>query len=327
MKRIAVTGSAGQIAYSFLFRAAHGDLFSQKEEVALYLCDIPGNEKVMEGVVMELEDCAFPLLKELRFGTDPFEMFADTDLALLIGAKPRGPGMERADLLMDNGKIFIEQGRALNEVADPDVKVVVVGNPCNTNCLIAMHHAPRVPRKNFHAMMRLDQNRAIAQLAQKTRAAVDTVTCMTIWGNHSTTQVPDYNNVRIKGQKVEDLIQDRHWLQNEFVGKVQKRGAEIIQARGKSSAASAASALADSVRSLYTPTPQGDWFTSAVCTDDNPYGIEKDLIFGFPCRSDGNGDYTIVPDVPLDFSTKEKIAVTQKELMAERTCIESLFHV
>jgi len=324
MKRIAVTGAAGQIAYSFLFRAAHGDLFNQKEEIELYLCDVPGTEKGLEGVAMELEDCAFPLLTGIHFGTDPIQMFQNVDLALLIGAKPRGPGMERGDLLMDNGKIFIDQGRALNESANPNVKVIVVGNPCNTNCVIAMHHAPRIPRQNFHAMMSLDQNRAKAQLAQKAATVPQKITCMTIWGNHSTTQVPDYTLAKIDGKKVEVVISDKNWLQNEFMDKVQKRGAEIIQARGKSSAASAASALIDSVKNLFTPTPKDDWFTTAVCSDNNPYGIEKNLIFGFPCRSNGDGDYKIVPDLPLEFSIKEKIAVTQKELIAERNCIESL---
>lgn len=326
MKRIVVTGAGGQIAYSLLFRVAHGDLFGNQEEIALHLCDLPGTEKIMEGVAMELGDCAFPLLKDLQFGTDPFKMFEGVDLALLIGAKPRGPGMERADLLIDNGKIFIDQGRALGESANPNVKVVVVGNPCNTNCLIAMHHAPSIPRKNFHAMMRLDQNRATFQLAHKAQVPIEEVTCMTIWGNHSTTQVPDYAHAKIHGKPVEEVIGDIEWLKEEFVEKVQKRGAEIIQARGKSSAASAASALIDSVKSLYTTTPKNTWFTSAVCSDENPYGIEKNLIFGFPCLSVGDGDYTIVPNLTPDFSMKEKIAITQKELIAERTCIKDLLH-
>ncbi len=326
MKRIAVTGAAGQIAYSFLFRAAHGDLFPQREEIALHLCDLPGTERALEGVAMELEDCAFPLLREIRFGSDPKECFAGIDLALLIGAKPRGPGMERADLLQDNGKIFIEQGQALNEAASVDAKVVVVGNPCNTNCLITMNHAPRIPRKNFHAMMRLDQNRAVAQLSKKTQAAVAKIKRMTIWGNHSTTQVPDFTQATIGGKKVEELISDRHWLQEDFFSTVQKRGAEIIEARGKSSAASAASALIDAVRSLYTKTEEGDWFTSAVCSDGNPYGIESNLIFGFPCRSKGDGSYEIVPDLPRDFFIQEKIAISQKELISERECIKDLLH-
>ena len=325
MKRIAVTGAAGQIAYSLFFRLAQGDLFEKKEPIALYLCDLPGTEAAMEGIAMELDDCAFPLLKEIRFGTDPFQMFKDIDLALLVGAKARGPGMERGDLLKDNGKIFVEQGRALNESAKKQVRVFVVGNPCNTNCLIAMNHAPDISRKNFHAMMRLDQNRAVAQLAKKAQVPVEELTCMTIWGNHSTTQIPDFSNAKIRGKPVEDVIQDRRWLQEEFFDIVQKRGAQIIKARGKSSAASAANALIDSVKSLYTPTPEGDWFTSAVCTDHNPYGIEKNLIFGFPCRSKGDGDYEIVSNVPWDFFLKEKIAITQKELISERECVQELF--
>lgn len=324
MKRIAVTGAAGQIAYSLLFRIAHGDLFENKEPIALHLCDIPGTETALEGLAMELEDCAFPLLHEVRFGIDPFEMFKEIDLALLVGAKPRGPGMERGDLLKDNGKIFTEQGRALNECASRDVKVFVVGNPCNTNCLIAMHHAPNLPRKNFHAMMRLDQNRAVAQLAKKADVAIEAVTCMTIWGNHSTTQIPDFTNARIQNRHAEEFIGDLKWLQEDFFDTVQKRGAQIIKARGKSSAASAANALVDAVRSLYTPTPAGDWFSSAVSTDNNPYGIDKNLIFGFPCRSKGDGDYEIVPDVPWDFFIKEKIAITQKELTSERECVQEL---
>jgi malate dehydrogenase len=324
MKRIVVTGAAGQIGYSFFFRAAHGDLFANKEPIALYLCDIPGTESALEGVAMELDDCAFPLLKEIRFGTNPFEMFDGVDLALLIGAKPRGPGMERSDLLLDNGKIFVEQGRALNESAEKGVKVIVVGNPCNTNCLIAMNHAPNIPRQNFHAMMRLDQNRAIAQLAKKAKVEVKDVTQVTIWGNHSTTQIPDFTNARIKDRPVEEVIPERSWLQEEFFDTVQKRGAQIIKARGKSSAASAANGLVDAVQSLYTPTPLNDWFTSAVCTDFAPYGIEKNLIFGFPCRSKGDGEYEIIPDVPWDFFIKEKIAITQQELLSERDCIQEL---
>jgi malate dehydrogenase len=324
MRRIAVTGAAGQIAYSFFFRAAHGDLFDRREPIALYLCDIPGTEAALEGLAMELEDCAFPLLKEIRFGTDPFELFEGIDLALLVGAKPRGPGMERRDLLLDNGKIFVAQGRALNESAGKDVKVIVVGNPCNTNCLIAMNNAPNVARKNFHAMLRLDQNRATAQLAKKAGVGVVDVSCMTIWGNHSTTQIPDFTNARILNQPAHEVIKDYSWLKEEFFETVQQRGAQIIKARGRSSAASAASSLVDAVKSLYTRTEEGNWFTSAVSSDQNPYGIEKNLIFGFPCRSKGDGDYEIVANLPWDFFIKEKIAITQAELISERECIQQL---
>ncbi|MCC5832145.1 MAG: malate dehydrogenase [Chlamydiales bacterium] len=322
MKRIAVTGASGQIVYSLLFRIAHGDLFPNPEPLSLHLCDLPGTERMMEGVAMELEDCAFPLLKEVRIGSNPEEQFEGVDLALLIGAKPRGAGMERADLLLDNGKIFVEQGCALDNSAKKDVKVIIVGNPCNTNCLIAMRHAGSISRRNFHAMMRLDQNRAQALLARKAGASVEEVKHLTIWGNHSATQVPDFINATIRGKKAQDLIKETEWFQGEFIETVQKRGAAIIAARGKSSAASAANGIVGSVRALYTPTPEGEWFTSAVCSDGNPYGIEENLIFGFPCRSKGDGNYEIVPDIPLDFFLKEKIAITQKELISERECVE-----
>ncbi len=322
MKRIVVTGATGQIAYSLLFRIAHGDLFPHSEPIALHLSDLLGTEAMMEGVAMELEDCAFPLLKEIHFGSDLEKQFDQVDIALLVGAKPRGPGMERADLLMDNGRIFVDQGRALGSAANKDVKVVVVGNPCNTNCLIAMSHASTLPRQNFHAMMRLDQNRAQALLARKGSAEVEEVKRLTIWGNHSATQVPDFVNATIKEKKALDVIKDPSWFQGDFIETIQKRGAAIIAARGKSSAASAANAAVESVRSLYTPTPAGEWFSSAVCSDGNPYGIEENLVFGFPCRSKGDGNYEIVPDLEWDFFLKEKIAVTQKELISERVCVE-----
>jgi malate dehydrogenase len=326
MKRIAVTGASGHIAYSFVFRAAHGDLFGKEEPIALHLYDIPGTERAMEGLAMELEDCAFPLLKEIKRGCDLYTLFEGIDLALLIGAKPRTAGMERGDLLLENGKIFVDQGKALNEVAKKDVKVIVVGNPCNTNCLIAMHQAPTLDRKNFHAMMRLDQNRAIAQLAKKGGVGVAEVERMTIWGNHSSTQVPDFIQARINKKSVLEVIQDREWLQNEFIENIQKRGSYIIEARGSSSAASAANALVDAVRSLYIPTPRDDWFTTAVCSDYNPYGIEKNLIFGFPCRSKGDGNYEIISDLSLDFFVKEKIAITQGELISERECVRNYLY-
>lgn len=322
MKKIVVTGAGGQIAYSLLFRIAHGDIF--QEPMALYLCDVPGTERIMEGVAMELEDCAFPLLHEIRIGTNPFEMFKDVDLALLVGAKPRGPGMERADLLIDNGKIFIEQGRALNDSANPHVKVFVVGNPCNTNCLIAQHFAPKLSPRNFHAMMRLDQNRGQSLLAKKAKVPIEAVSCLTVWGNHSSTQVPDFSNALINGKQALDVIHDPDWFRGEFLTTIQKRGAAIIEARGKSSAASAANALIEAVRSLYVPTKKGDWFTTAVLSNDNPYGIDPHLFFGFPCRSKGDGSWEIVPDLQLDFFIREKIAVTQQELISERECIKEL---
>lgn len=321
MKRVALTGAGGQIAYSALFRIAEGDLFGKDVPIALHLCDIPGTEKVLEGVAMELEDCAFPLLQSVHIATDPYKGFEKIDLALLVGAKPRGPGMQRADLLSENGKIFIEQGRALNAVANRDVKVLVVGNPCNTNCLIAMSEAPDLDRKNFFAMMQLDHNRAKAQIAQKAGVPVPEVTCMTVWGNHSTTQVPDFTNCLVHGESAQKKIKDQDWLHADFMTRVQNRGAEIINARGKSSAASAAHAMIDTIRNLYTPTPKGDWFTLGICTDGNPYGIEENLIFGFPCTSKGDGRYEIVPNLQWEFFIKEKIAITQEELIAERKSV------
>ena len=324
MKHVAVTGGAGQIAYSLLFRLASGDAFGPDEPISLHIRDIPEAQGALEGVAMELEDCAFPLLQEIRIGTNPAEIFEDVDCAILVGAKPRGPGMERGDLLMENAKIFVEEGRGLNESASKNVRVLVVGNPCNTNCLIAMNNAPNIPRKNFHAMMRLDQNRAAALLAKKARVPVREVKQLTIWGNHSATQVPDYRNATISRKMLPDVITDTTWLQEDFITSVQKRGAAIIAARGKSSAASAANAALDALRSLYVPTPKGEWFTSAVCSDGNPYGIEENLIFGFPCRSKGGGNFEIVPNIPWDIMLKEKIATTQKELIDERECIKDM---
>jgi malate dehydrogenase len=324
LKRVAVTGGSGQIAYNLLFRIANGDMLGAHQPVALHILELPVALQALEGVRMELEDCAFPLLKEIHIGTDPYEVFKEVDYALLIGAKPRGPGMERKDLLNDNGKIFIEQGQALNEVASEDVKVVVVGNPCNTNCLIAMTHAPRIPRKNFHAMMRLDQNRAINLLAKKAGVDVVDITEMTIWGNHSATQVPDYSHAKINKQSALEVIKDLHWLQNNFITEVQKRGAAIIAARGKSSAASAASALIDAVKALTHPTIDHDWFSTAICSDNNPYGIPENIIFSFPCRSFGKGDYHIIPGLHWDDFISERIKITLKELLEERELVSHL---
>jgi malate dehydrogenase len=320
LKRIAVTGGAGQISYSLLFRIAHGDMLGYDQPVALHILELPEMLSALEGVKMELEDCAFNLLKEIRIGSDPFKVFEGIDAALLVGAKPRGPGMERGDLLRENGKIFIEQGKALNTAANLNVKVLVVGNPCNTNCLIAMTNAPRISRSNFHAMTRLDQNRAVHQLARKAQVDLSEVTNMTIWGNHSSTQVPDFVNSKIKGKAASDVIKDRKWLEEEFINIIQKRGAAIISARGKSSAASAANAAIDAIKAIFNPTPIGQWFSSGVCSDHNPYGIQSNLIFSFPCRSSGDGNYEIVPDVAWDDFLQKKIKETEKELLEEREC-------
>ena len=324
MKRIAVTGAGGQIAYSILFRIASGQMLGADQPIALHLLEVPEALESLKGVVMELMDCAFPLLKEVHIGSDPHRVFEGVNYAVLIGSKPRGPGMERKDLLADNGKIFIDQGKALNGSAASDVLVFVVGNPCNTNCLIAMHHAPNIPKKQFFAMTRLDQNRAQAKLAEKAHVSVTDVKNMIIWGNHSATQVPDFVNAKIKGRPALEVIGDRKWCEEEFIPFIQKRGASVIAARGKSSAASAANAAIDSIRSLVVPTPQGDWFSVALFSHGNPYGIKDDLIFSFPCRSTGSGKVEIVKNVPWDPFIKNKIALTEKELIEERQLIAHL---
>lgn len=318
LKRVAVTGGAGQIAYSILFRIAAGEMLGKDQPIALHILEVPEVLTALKGVVMELEDCAFPLLKEIHFGSDPYEIFDKVDLAILIGAKPRGPGMERKDLLTANGKIFIEQGKALNAKANRNVLVLVVGNPCNTNCLIAMEHAPDIDRSHFFAMTMLDHHRAMSLLAHKAKVHLSAVTHMTIWGNHSSTQVPDFLHAQINGKPVTDVIKDRKWLEEDFIAMVQKRGAEVIAARGKSSAASAAHAAVETIRCLVSPTQSDAWFSCALCSDGNPYGIQEGLIFSFPCRSRGDGKIEIVKGLQWDDFLKKKIALTEKELLEEK---------
>ena len=317
-KKVVVTGGAGQIAYNLLFRVANGELFGKNQPIELAILELPEAFNALQGVKMELDDCAFPLLTKVTIGTDASKVFEGADIALLVGAKPRGPGMERAELLSENAKIFVEQGKALNTVANKNVRVLVVGNPCNTNALITLENAPNIPRNNFHAMTRLDQNRATFQLAQKANVPVTDVTQVTIWGNHSATQVPDYQHAKIKGRPASDVIQDLNWLQNGFVTTVQKRGAEIIAARGKSSAASAASAIIDAIRSLYTPTPEGQWFSSGVWSENNPYEFDTNLVFSFPLKSKGDGTWEYVKGLELDGWLLKKLADTQRELIEER---------
>jgi len=324
LKRVVVTGGAGQIAYNLLFRIASGEMLGFDQPIALHILEIPEALKMLEGVKMELDDCAFPLLKELHIGSDAKTLFEGAHYALLVGAKPRGPGMERGELLSENGKIFVEQGQALNDAADRDVKVFVVGNPCNTNCLIAMNNAPNIPRENFFAMTRLDQNRAQYQLANKAHVDISAVTHMTIWGNHSSTQVPDYFNARINGKLVPEVIKDHAWLENTFIPTVQKRGAAIIAARGKSSAASAAHAALESVKAVIQPTAKGEWFSTGLLSDGNPYGIEEGIIYSFPCRSKGEGKVEIVHDVPLNAILQEKMRASEKELIEERELVLNL---
>jgi malate dehydrogenase len=322
--RVAVTGAAGQIGYSLLFRIASGALFGPEQPVILHLIEIPDEKamKALNGVIMELEDCAFPLLKGCVPTSDPNEGFRGVNWALLVGARPRGPGMERKDLLSANGKIFIGQGKALAANAASDVRVLVVGNPCNTNAYIAMNSAPAIPRDRFFAMTALDENRARTQLAKKAGAPVEAVTNLAIWGNHSSTMYPDFFNARIYNRPVTDVIGHREWLEKDFITIVQKRGAAIIEARGLSSAASAANAAIDTVRRLTTPTAPGDWFSVAVCSDGS-YGIEKGLMFSYPVRSNGK-KWEIVQDVPLNEFSRAKITATENELKEEKSLVADL---
>jgi malate dehydrogenase len=316
--RVAVTGGAGQIAYSLLFRVASGEVFGQNQPIDLRILEVPEALDALKGVVMELEDCAYPLLHSVTIGSDPKLLFKDVDWALLIGSKPRGPGMERKELLSENGKIFIGQGKALNEVASQDVKVFVVGNPCNTNALIALKNAPRLSKRNFFAMTRLDQNRAENLLAKRAGVPVNEVKHTTIWGNHSSTQVPDFTHATLSGLPASEVIPDKKWLEEDFVAQVQKRGAEVIKARGKSSAASAANAVIDSIKALQMPTPAGDWFSVGVYSEGNPYGIDGDLIYSFPCRSKGEGKWEFVLGLPIGEWLKEKMHVSENELLEEK---------
>ncbi|KAG2723413.1 hypothetical protein I3843_02G147600 [Carya illinoinensis] len=321
---VAVSGAAGMISNHLLFKLASGEVFGPDQPIALKLLGSERSFHALEGVAMELEDSLFPLLREVSIGINPYDVFQDVEWALLIGAKPRGPGMERADLLDINGQIFAEQGRALNAVASCNVKVIVVGNPCNTNALICLKNAPKIPAKNFHALTRLDENRAKCQLALKAGVFYDKVSNVTIWGNHSTTQVPDFLNARINGLPVIEVTKDRKWLEVEFTEKVQKRGGVLIKKWGRSSAASTAVSIADAIRSLVTPTPEGDWFSSGVYTNGNPYGIAEDIVFSMPCRSKGDGDYEFVNNVIFDDYLLERITKTEAELLAEKRCVAHL---
>ncbi|TMW93847.1 hypothetical protein EJD97_011082 [Solanum chilense] len=321
---VSVSGAAGMIANHLLFKLASGEVFGPDQPVALKLLGSERSIQALEGVAMELEDSLFPLLREVSIGIDPYEVFQDAEWALLIGAKPRGPGMERAGLLDINGQIFAEQGKALNAVASRNVKVIVVGNPCNTNALICLKNAPDIPAKNFHALTRLDENRAKCQLALKAGVFYDKVSNMTIWGNHSTTQVPDFLNAKINGFPVKDVIRDSKWLEEEFTEKIQKRGGILIQKWGRSSAASTAVSVVDAMRSLVTPTPEGDWFSTGVYTNGNPYGIAEDIVFSMPCRSKGDGDYELVKDVLMDDYLRSRIKKSEDELLAEKRCVAHL---
>jgi malate dehydrogenase len=320
--RVAVTGAAGQIGYSLLFRIASGSMFGPEQPVILHLIEIEPALKALNGVVMELDDCAFPLLKGVVPTASLEEGFKGVNWALLVGSVPRKAGMERKDLLGINGRIFTGQGQAIAKNAAADVRILVVGNPCNTNCLIAMNNAKSVPADRWFAMTMLDQNRAKTQLAKKAGADITAVTNLAIWGNHSSTMYPDFANAKIGGQPAPAAIKDEAWFKDTFIPIVQKRGAAIIEARGSSSAASAANAVIDTVRALTTPTPAGDWFSVAVCSDGN-YGIEKGLLFSYPIRSDGR-NWSIAPGVSLSDFSKTKIAATEAELKEEKSLVTDL---
>lgn len=319
--RVTVTGAAGQIGYALLFRIASGEMFGNNTQIQLNLLELPGALDALKGVVMELDDCAFPLLKSITPTSDPSVAFKDADWAILVGSVPRKAGMERSDLLKINADVFIVQGKAISENAKPSCKVLVVGNPCNTNAYIAKSVATNIPKENFFAMTMLDQNRASAQLAQKAGVDIPSVNNIAIWGNHSSTQYPDFFNAKIMSEPAVLKI-DEDWLKSTFIETVQKRGAAIIKARGLSSAASAANAVIDTVNNLITPTKDGEFFSVAVVSDGS-YGIEEGLIFSYPVISDGN-NWKIVQGIEHNEFAKERIQITHEELLSEKQSVQAL---
>ncbi len=320
--KVAVTGAAGQICYNLLFRIASGEMLGQHTPVELRLLEIPDALKTLEGVVMELDDCAFPLLSGVEIGSDPNVVFDGVNIALLVGARPRAKGMERADLLEANGGIFTGQGKALNDHAASDIRVTVTGNPANTNALIAMSNAPDIPRERFSALTRLDHNRATAQLAQKTGHPVTDITRMTIWGNHSASQYPDLFHCQVAGQNAAGLVDDQSWIEDTFIPTVSKRGAAIIEARGSSSAASAAAATIDHTRDWIAGTAKGDW-TSMVVSSDGSYDVPAGLMSSFPVTTSA-GSWTIVPDLEVDSFSRKRIDASVAELEEERAAVTGL---
>ena len=320
--KVAVTGAAGQIGYSLVFRIASGEMFGPDQPLTLHLVEIPNALEALKGVVMELHDCAFPLLESVVPTADLDEGFRDINWALLVGSVPRKAGMERKDLLGINGKIFIGQGQAIKRNASADVRVLVIGNPCNTNCLIAMNNAKEIPRNRWFAMTRLDENRARAQLAHKAGVEITRVTNMTIWGNHSSTQYPDFYNAKIDNRPANEVIDDEKWLKEEFISSVQQRGAAVIKARGLSSAGSAANAIIDTVRFLTNDTPGEDWHSVAVCSDGS-YDVDKELISSFPVRVQG-GEWKIVQHLPINEFSRDKIDKSVAELKEEKSLVSDL---
>jgi malate dehydrogenase len=320
--KVAVTGAAGQIGYALVFRVASGQMFGLDQPLRLHLIEIPIALDALDGVVMELDDCAFPLLESVIPTADLDEGFRDINWALLVGSVPRKAGMERKELLGINGKIFVGQGQAIQKNAAADVRVLVVGNPCNTNCLIAMNNAKEIPRDRWFAMTRLDENRARAQLAHKAGVRIGSVTNMTIWGNHSSTQYPDFYNARIDGRAANEVIGDEKWLKEDFIATVQQRGAAVIKARGLSSAGSAANAIVDTISSLTNDTPGNDWHSVAVCSDGS-YDVEKGLISSLPVRVHA-GKWEIVQGLPLNDFSREKIDASVAEVKEERSLVSEL---
>ena len=320
--KVAVTGAAGQIGYSLLFRLASGSLLGPDRPVELRLLEIEPALKALEGVVMELDDCAFPTLTGVEMGADAEQIFDGVNLALLVGARPRGPGMERGDLLEANGAIFTAQGKALNAVAADDVRICVTGNPANTNALIAMSNAPDIPDERFAALTRLDHNRAISQLAARTGAAVTDIKKMTIWGNHSATQYPDIFHAEIAGRNAAEVVDDQAWIENDFIPTVAKRGAAIIEARGSSSAASAASATVDAARDWLLGSAEGDWVSMAVRSDGS-YGVPEGLVYSFPVIT-RDGDWEIVQGLDIDDFSRGRMDATAAELEEERAAVREL---
>ena len=320
--KVEVTGAAGQIGYALLFRIASGQMLGPDTRVHLSLLEIPDAVKAAEGTAMELDDCAFPLLEKISISDDPKSAFDGANVGLLVGARPRGPGMERSDLLEANGGIFKPQGEAINEVAADDIKVLVVGNPANTNALIAASAAPDVPADRFTAMTRLDHNRAIAQLANRLAKPVSAISNMTIWGNHSSTQYPDIFHAKVDGENARDAVDDDAWIENEFIPRVAGRGAEIIEARGASSAASAANAAIDHVRDWVLGTPAGNW-TSMAIPSDGSYGVPEGIISSFPVTC-ADGEYTIVEGLEIDDFSRSRIDASAAELMEERQAVADL---
>jgi malate dehydrogenase len=321
--RVAVTGAAGQVAYAMLGWLASGEVFGPRQNVVLQLLEIPQAMPALEGVAMELDDCSFPTLQDVVVTDDPSKAFKDCNWALLVGSFPRKQGMERKDLLGINGKIFVSQGKALAANAAKDVRILVVGNPCNTNCLVAYHNGRDIPHERWTAMTRLDHNRARSALARKAGVANADVTQVTIWGNHSNTQYPDFTNAKINGRPATDVIGDRKWLENVFVAQCQNRGAAVIKARGSSSALSAANGAIDHVKNWLHPTPPSDW-VSAATVSNGEYGVPAGLVFGYPCRADGKGDFQVVSGLKLDAFGQQKFQVTLKELEEEKDAVKDL---